>query len=228
MKHLLKNTLAVMFTVVLAGIFMPSCSTGNGDEPDVSKMMYDIATLTSSSENGSTVTVRKDADSPLITLTFANQQVDTTKVAIGQRFVIAYVPLTPEPYQSGAAVMYAYLDIYNGTMTVGTKESTNSWATMQQDLMAIWRTGHWINIQAMCTYDKLKPAKYDLVVNQATLNDEYPEAYLLYERTTTPGANTKTLYTTFNIDDVWDRDDVLGLKINVFTDQGQQTFTFKK
>lgn len=216
--------LAIMFI----GLFATSCNS-KSDGPDIDdKTLYDIATLVSSNDAGTTVTLRKDGDSPLVTLTFPNQKIDTEKIAVGERFLIAYETATGTPYQSGTALLKAYMRIYNSKIIEGTKDSTHSWATMQQDVMSMWRTGSWINVQALCTYSGERPNMYDLVVDKNTLGNEYPEAYLLYEANTSPSANTQVFYATFNISSVWSLSNVKGLRVTMYSSGGKRTMTFSK
>lgn len=223
----IKTSILYLLTALLCTGLMTSCKS-NDDGVDWSNVLYDICTLTSSNPSGSTVTLRKDGDSPLVTLTFANQQVDTERVAVGERFLIAYIPESGTAYESGPALMYGYMPIYNGVITEGTKDSTDSWATMMQSLQAMWRTGEWINIQTICTYSNDRPARYELVVDKSTLSDDYPRAYLLYEADDDAKANTKEFYASFNIADVWELDHIKGLSVNIYSDGEHKVITFQK
>ena len=99
---------------------------------------------------------------------------------------------------------------------------------MQQELLSIWQTGTWINLQTYCTYYKEKPLKYDIVVDKTTLEDDYPMAYMIYEADNSVNADTKVFYSTFDISSVWNRENVKGLKIKILTGVGTQTYTFDK
>ncbi len=228
MTKLMRSWLPAVLAIMFAGIFATSCNSKNSGPQIEDDTLFDIATLVATNDNGTTVTLRKDGDSPLATLTFANVKIDTDKVAVGQRFWIAYRTATGIPYQSGPAQLIAYMAIYNSTIIEGTKESTQSWATMQQDVLSMWRTGNWINVQALCTYSADRPNKYDLVVDKTTLGNDYPEAYLLYEANTAPGANTQQFFASFNISSVWSLQNVKGLRITMFSSGGKRTLTFSK
>lgn len=226
MKQNLKQIIFYSLMIVMSGL-MVSCNS-TGDEPPAGDVFYDIATLVSSSkEAGTVVTVQEGANTPLVTLTFPNE-INKELVPVGTRFLLAYVPLSGVAYQSGPITVYGIGYVYNSVVTEGNKETTNSWATMQQNIISLWRTGNWINIQAECTYVQEKPTMYKLVVDETTLDTEYPEVHLLYEADTSVNADTKLFYSTFNIESVWSLEHVKGIRVTAVGNTGTRTYNFMK
>ena len=86
MKKILKITLAMMAVLTVSTIFT-ACNTSD-DGPLVSTYTQ-FATLVADDEQGSTFEVNNSADGPVRTLTSTNR-IDTKKVAVGQRLMIAY------------------------------------------------------------------------------------------------------------------------------------------
>lgn len=225
MYSFFKNHVFALFLTFALGLIATSCNTKD-DEP-VSYLFNDIASFVSSNDNGIVVTLRQENDSPLVTLTFPNQKING-EIKPGTRILIAYTTDSDRPYESGTGNLYGIGYVYNGELTSATRESTNSWQTMQQNLISLWRTGEWINIQTQCTYAQERPKKYDLVVDEATLDDDYPEIHLIYEADESVGADTKLFYASFNIGQVWDRPDVKGIKLTAMGNSSTQTYTFEK
>lgn len=219
------GALVIVFTLVVGAT---SCNSDKGYEPGQA-VYYDIVTLVSTNDKGTVVSLQQDGDSPLVTLTFPEQRIDTTLVPVKSRFLIAYTTSSGKPYESGTATLYGIGYVYNSVLTYGTKDSTHSWATMQQNILSFWRTGNWINIQAECTYTSERPKTYDLVVDETTLDTDYPEVHLIYEPSQSgDGLNTKLFYSSFNIEDVWSLPNVKGLKVSVYGNNGMKTYTFSK
>lgn len=213
---------------LFVGIFATSCNNSNNDDPLPPKLFYDIATLEFSNEEGSTFTLRQENDSPIITLTFPGQTVNTEQVPLGTRVLIAYYPESGLAYTSGQAKLYAIGYVYNSEIEEGNAESTKQWQTMAQNMLGMWRTGNWINIQTQCTYVNNTPMTYDLVVDETTLDEEYPQAYIIYIPTDAANALTRDFYATFDISSVWNRPNVKGLRIRVVENNGPRTYSFIK
>lgn len=205
--------------------FMTTSCNDNNDESIV--IFYDIATLTESNSNGFVFTFRQINDSELVTLT-SSQKINGD-VTVGNRYLIAYTTESGNPYESGPATFYTGLGyVYNGAISYGTAETTGSWATMQQNLQSMWRSGEWINIQTFATCGENDPAKYELVVDSTTLSSDYPKAYLIYEPDKSAIASTRQFYASFNISEVWDLENVKGLSITFMGTNGTQTQDFPK
>lgn len=223
------NFLSALTLTVMLAVIGTACNNNNGNEPSVDNFSADIATLVSMDDSGAVFTVIPEDDGTPFSLTFSGYKLSPEMFTVGNRYLILYTPVTSPGGPGGASRLLGFLYVYNGTITEGTAESTSSWRTMQQDLVAMWRSGNWINIQANLTYVKDgTPKKYELVVDETTLDNEYPEVHLIYEPDDSPLAETKTFYASFNIESIWERPNVKGIRITAIINQGPRTFTFTK
>ena len=225
MKKSCFNFLAFFAIVITFGFLTASCSK---DEPSVpNEFFMDIATFVSSTENGVVVTVQGEGDSQPATISFPNQRI-TTDLKPGTRVLIAYRPNNGIPYITDTGTLYGMWYVYNGKITFGTKESTGLWMTMPQNILSVWRTGKWLNFQAECTYVNDKPTAYELVVDETTLGNPYPQVHLIYTADKGPDAQTQEFYASFDISEVWDLDNVQGIVLYVDGNNGMEEYTFEK
>lgn len=218
---------APVVMVILAASAVTSCNSKSEFVLD-DNWMYDMVTLVQSNDDGSVVTLQKDGDSRLVTLTFTNR-IDTTKAPIGSRIWIAYWPMSGVAYTSGPADLKAWRWVYNAKIQEGTKDSTHQWMTKQQEVQNMWRTGNWLNVVTYCSYTNEAPKEYRLVVDSTTLDSEYPEAYLLYDDDQNPQtAQTLLFYASFDISSVWNLPHVKGLRVTASGYDGKYMRTFIK
>lgn len=232
MKTKVRSILLSFLTILSVLTLTTSCNSNDPAGPGVGDLFFDIATLESATDNGSTFTLRKDGDSPLVTLTSTvpKSQINADYFPVGCRLLIGYLPESGEAYVSGPVTLYILSYVYNGVIQESTAEATTNWNTASQQVNSIWRTGNWLNFHVMCDYASinLKPNKYDLVVDETTLNDEYPKAYVIYEPDTRVNSVTQNFYASFNIAEVWNLPHVKGLQVQVLLHTGERLYTFKK
>ncbi|MDE6396461.1 MAG: hypothetical protein K2K84_04245 [Muribaculaceae bacterium] len=228
----MKKNLLSLCTVLLAllGVAsLPSCNSKD-DTPDwTDYTMQDIVTLTGATDKGFSVVFRKENDSPLVTLTFSGdkQRIDTAYVKVGQRFLLAYYPESGLPYVSGPATAYGYSPIPNVKMTYGTRDGNQSWMSEEMRVLALWRTGNWINLN--CTVPmKQTYKKLALVVDEETKDSEIPTAYMLYLSDNSVEATSQQLIATFDIAEIWNSDKYKGLNVVVANAAGPHRFQFHK
>ena len=86
MKKIIRFLFPALFVAILA-----SCSDKPKNDYYPEDMMVDIATYVSSSDNGSVFTLRKDGDSPLVTLT-STRVINENMFKPNTRVLIQYVP----------------------------------------------------------------------------------------------------------------------------------------
>ena len=228
MKKAFFKAMPAVLTAFVLSAFTTSCNDNKKNIGPDDNSMIDFVTLTSAEKGGFTVTVCKGDDAPLATLTFADQKINTDIVKVGQRFLLSYMTESGLAYQSGPATAYAYRPILNAVLTEGTEASTNHWSTYNQEVNMMWRTHNFINVMAVCDY-VAAPSKYALVVDKATLDQEIPTAYLLYEPDKGVEGKTSAYYATFDISSVWSQDKYKGLRVIYIDNYSQpRTVSFTK
>ena len=220
-----KSKLLYLMATLVIGVCLLSC---NNDDTPAQNLYYDVATLVSSQNNVTVCEVQQDGDSPVATYTFTNAQLNTNEWAPGCRLLIAYTLDNSKPYETGNGNLYGWGYVYTPTLTEGTSESTSSWSTEVQNLLQIWRTGKWINIISSCTYSDKHPDVYKVVADAETLDSEYPVVRVIYESDKNAGAETQYLYTSVDIESLWERPNAKGIRFTILDITGAQSFVFEK
>ena len=159
------KTLPILLLTIFA-FALSSCNDDNHKSlPDGT--MFDIVTLVENNDKGSVFEFRKDGDSPLITLT-SERKLDEKEVKVGQRIMIAYVPLSGVSYVSGSIDLIAYRSVFNGNIVI---DKVSDWKlTHEQRVTFINRSGNYINVSAEI-YVQNEPKVYNLVLDEKTLDN---------------------------------------------------------
>lgn len=224
MMKLTTSVFAIIISVI-AGIFTTSCNseTDSGDIPGV---CYDFATFVSTSDEGTVFTLRKNGDSPLITLTAA-VKVDISQLKPDTRVLIKYLPSGGQaPYESGPITLYGLGLIFTGDVDSEPLATIESWKSDVINLKTMTRSGEYLDIEALGDYSS-KATKFCLVADEATLNDEYPQLYLVFEGDNGLGYPHQ-LYASFTLSNVWELPTCKGVTINYHNYSGMETQTFNK
>lgn len=220
MTKTFKNLSLTLLLALVATVFT-SCNDDNGGKELPEGTLYDIVTLVSNSDEGSVFEFRKDGDSPIITLV-SSRKLDEKEVKPGQRMMIAYVPLSGVSYVSGGINLIGYRSVLNGDIQVGKAEDWNSFRTFNQKVTWINRSGQYLNVQANI-FVKNEPKKYDLVVDESTLNDEYPVAYIIFIPDNEINGYVINGVASWNITKVWEKGSCKGLKVRWANEEGTST-----
>lgn len=199
--------------IVTLGFVSTGCSDDNTPSYPEEDTFFDIVTLTAANDEGFTVTTQKIDDSPIVTLTAANKKINLELVKVGERFLLNYVSESGVQYKNGPITAIAYRPILNAKIIEGTKADHDSWMTEGQNIVSMWRTGNFINVYALAPYSQ-KPTKYELVVDKETLDDEIPQAYLIFFSDNRYESSPQAHYATFDISSVWSKPGVRGLRIS--------------
>ncbi len=223
MTKIIRN-LCTALSCAAIGLFAVSCNDDkSNDLPEGT--LYDIVTLVSNNDNGTVFEFQKEGDSPMITLT-STRRVDSEIFKTGDRMLIAYLPLASS-YASGPIELEATGQVINGDIIEGKASDWNSFRTYDQYLTFISRSGQYINVRSEL-YVRSAPKTYSLVVDEATLDQEYPTAYIIFIPDNEMDATLHTGYASWDISKVWNLPTVKGLKIRLSNTNGDNEFTFKK
>lgn len=227
---MLKTKLTIVIYTVLAIIFgaavLPSCNKDKSDDGYPDDICVDFATFVSTSDNGTIFTLRKSGDSPLITLTAA-VKVDTSKLKPDTRVLIQYVPSGGQaPYESGAIALYGIGLIVTGDIDAQPLSEIESWTSQPVKATSITRSGEYLDIWAQGDYDT-KITRFCLAADEATLSDDYPQLYLVFEGDKGIGYPHQ-LYASFTLSSVWNLATCKGVTVNYMTSGGNRTLTFPK
>lgn len=209
MKHSLRHISLCIPAIIMSGV-MASCST---DDDYNDRIFYSsIVTIQSTDEASGTVfTFQRYDDSPLITLTAAGRTVD--KGRVGSRALLYYYPESGDPYASGPVEIRSLGAINCDTAIIRPIERYE-WDHDAIFLNSIWRTGEYINLRMRAEYSD-KPRYFGLVVDSLTMDNPWPEAYILHNLDGAPPGYLRESYASFDISKVWSLPGCLGLRIHV-------------
>lgn len=225
-KKKLTSTLGAILAFLLIGVMSTSCNSDDNNNMLPSDMCVDFATFVKTSDKGSVFTLRKSGDSELVTLTAA-VKIDSEKLKPETRVIIHYTPSGGQkPYESGPINLYGITEIQNGTPESESLETIKSWPSEKFKMMSITRSGEYLDVWAELSFSS-KPTRFTLAVDEATINDEYPELYLVFTSDNQIG-RIRQYYASFKLSSVWDLSTCKGVKVNYDGVNGSESVTFKK
>lgn len=201
-------------------------SDDNGGSGIPDNLCADFVTFVSTNDNGSVFTFRKSGDSGLITLT-APVKVDVNQLKPDTRVIIQYIPSGgQQPYQSGPINLYGITRIVNGGVEQKPLSTITTWGYNTLNMMTIGRSGKYLDVWAEAAFGG-NPKRFVLAADQATLEDEYPQLYLVFVADDEI-ARIRPLYASFDLSSVWDLSTSKGVKVNYNTASGTETLTLQK
>lgn len=221
---------ALMVTAV--GLFTGCRNEGGPWEEEV--LTYDIVRLASQDKStGTTFTLTLPDDDRLITYTVNHQTIDTTRVKVGDRLMLAYrLGGNRDPYTSGAIIPVGYSPINNANLTV-TEDMAEEYGDWDRDpiyLMSMWRSETCINLHFRLTFSD-KKRTFALVMDESEADAEIPTLYVAH--TLADGEYRDNFeregYASFDIDELWGRESCRGVTVTINNSNlPKSTFTFMK
>lgn len=223
----LKKTFFAIVASITLGLMSTSCNNENNvgvSIPD--NLCADFVTFVSTNDDGSVFTFQKSGDSELITLT-APVKVDVNQIKPDTRVIIQYLPSGgQQPYQSGPIDLYGITRIVNGGVDKEELSTITTWGYNTLNMMTIGRSGKYLDVWAEAAFGG-NPKRFVLAADEATLEDEYPQLYLVFVADD-EFARIRPLYASFDLSSVWDLSTSKGVKINYNTASGTETLTLHK
>lgn len=221
--------------ILLLGITASLCGCSD-NEPSNSRIptsaVYDFVTIDSSSSKGTVFSMQKSGDSPLITY-YAPVDLSTAEnLGKGDRIIICYNRADGETYTNGNIDVYGYMRLANTE-----KGLVNDKAIQEQGfacpplkINALWRTGHYLNVDAeISVFKALRPQKFILAADSTTLTDDVPKLHLYYQNAEdNDGYSPFTIYGSFDIDDLWKQSECQGIEVFYITSSGEESQVFMK
>lgn len=217
-------SIACIIAICLLSTSCNSDDNGGGGIPD--NLCADFVTFVSTNDNGSVFTFQKSGDSGLITLT-APVKVDVNQVKPDSRVIIQYIPSGgQQPYESGPIDLYGITRIINGGVDKEPLSTITTWGYNTLNMMTIGRSGKYLDVWAEAAFGG-NPKRFVLAADEATLEDEYPQLYLVFVADD-EFARIRPLYASFDLSSVWDLSTSKGVKVNYNTASGTETLTLQK
>lgn len=211
---------------------LPGCS----DDKEVSRIpptaAYDIVTLVSTGDRGTTFSMQVNGDSPEITYLAPYDFSKSTQLKEGMRLTICYSRIDAPVYTSGNIDLYGYSLMGNTEQSVlsGLSADYAGWKSQPIKIRSIWRTGTYINMQAeLYTLQANKPERFIIVTDESTLSDPYPELHVIFENAEgNDGQNLQPVNASFDISQVWSLSTAKGVAVYYPTPVGESSQVFEK
>lgn len=220
------NKILFLNILIVTCVAFFACDKEEEKNPFPTNTCYDFVTFEARNDNGTTYTLQKSGDSPLITYTSSYTLKDHKDLEAGRRIIILYTRTDGEPYTSGPINLYGYMLTNNTTQTL-----TDFNPMEKSDLVkmtALTRTGQYINMQLeLSTHSIQKPKKLELCLDKTTSDTPIPELHLVYQASE-PGENYASGYASFDVQTIWEKPSCTGIKIIYDTPDGTFSKEFHK
>lgn len=187
----------IRFAIILAAIaaaLLPSCD--DSDQHTHNPTVYNIVELASRDEYGTVFHYYPaPGNVPQALVAKTRSAVDAEP---GECVFLGYTE-TGEPGEDGVPVaVKSVARILNTQAKIATEEELRGWDAEPIRLLAIWRAGEKIILRCLLTADE-SPRYFGLLIDEATLADQVPTAYI-YHRRDNPAPNyTSQYYTAFSL-----------------------------
>lgn len=222
----------VITIITCISAMLTSCSDDDNSSGMPTSAVYDFVTIDSTSEKGSVFTLQKNDDSPLICYYAAVNFSKIEGLSEGDRIILCYNRSDGETYTSGNIDVYGYALLSNTKKSVVTDSAAQAegFACQPMKVNALWRTGRFINVDTeISVFMASKPKTFILATDSTTLSDEVPKLHLYYINADgNDGYSPYTIYGSFDINDIWSRDECKGIEVFYLTANGEKSQTFLK
>lgn len=215
--------------IALVGLLLGLSSCSRSNDGDFNGVYFDFVTFVSSNESGTTFTMRKLNDSPLVTL-HTTQTLTDVNIDPGTRLLISYSSESGLHYVSGTIKVYEiFLTEGKGALALGTTaEATDNWASQTIKLGGIERSGEYLNFQVF-GYCTSETKVINFVYDQSTINSEMPDYYIIFNNLGNAIDGEHSFFCSWSIEDVWSLNSCKGVRVH-YKDAttGEQIVEIKK
>lgn len=201
----------IFFCTLLGVCALSGCADGDEAETYL-PTLYDVADITDQSSGGTTFTIyRPDAEPSEVKL-FAPGF--TTNQEIGLSVFLSYIPESGKPYVSGNISVKQIGMVNNSNLKRGNDNSLAGWEADPVWLLSLWQGGEKVYMRMQLPYSD-EPRRLALVIDEATAENEYPDAYLFHRRNELEPNYMRQYYCAFNLSELWKMPECHGLNIHV-------------
>ena len=207
----------------MLAVLLSSCDNPYPEADDTGYI--DIVTFVSTTSNTATFEMQQRDDSPVITYVARDLSVDTAYCPSGTRLLLAYAPISGEAYKSGYIHVLGMQGVYNAK--VKQAAIPQDWDANAMFLLDMWRSGKYINISSVITSVDV-PKRYELLVDHATIDDEYPQLYVVFDNDKI-NETERAYFASFDISSVLNKSTCKGVVVNLSdSNQSNNQITFEK
>lgn len=214
--------------MLLAGIAVTVMACGDEGEPTADATVYDIVCLSEVNNGGSYYTLSKPESDRLITY-YSNERIDTSRIRLRSRFMLAYRVPGGTPYVSGRIKPIGISLITNDTLRHGYIDKIEGWDRDPVYLLSSWMSQDYLNLRARLPYDT-EPRTLAVMVDSLTLGREYPDCYLVHRLKEPVNTFERAYYISIDMSSLRELDNCRGFNLllnnsNLTTDR--YTFTLR-
>lgn len=180
--------------ILAAAILLPlfTLASCNNDDPDPLIIYNAFVNYQGTDGNTATFTTQEKDDSELITFTTTANVSSLTK---GNRYVISYSTPDGSRFKSGPIELYQVLTPYQEPYKEATIEEIQE-LNANPVSCSPGRTGVYINVPAVAEFP---PKTFGLYVDKATMSNELPDVYVIFEADVTKPSQAGTYLGSFDI-----------------------------
>ncbi len=210
----MKKQAFYLLLITMFSLSLASCMDSDNDDYDPNKnTLYDIVTLTLSNDKGQQFQYQVNEDSEVIILTSSEVRVDTTICPVGNRLLLAYEPTSGVAQQSGTIIVQGYSTIFNDDIRADYIKDYPDWDDDGIYLYSLWRTGTYLNLHGLAPFSNSQTLA--LMTDSATIDNEYPEVYVIYRTEQERDSYDRALYASFDIASLWNKKTCKGLNVHI-------------
>lgn len=196
----------------LALCLFASCSDDK-DEPEI-PLIQNLLELDGSQDGYQTFLLYAPDSSEPQTLTSVSPLQMPADSYQGETFMVSYTPAGTRTDGTMGIRIDGMARITNSPIRQSSPEELRGWDTDPVWLTSIWRAGEKINMRLMLTHDS-RPRQFALAVDETTLSDPYPTAYLMHMRQDGTPDFYRQYYASFQCSALWATEGVQGVRIRV-------------
>lgn len=194
------------------GAVLCGCSDGQSDEVRYATL-YDVVEFTSQQDGLTVFSLYLPEREDAVKLS-ALSPVNLGKLEIGESLLLAYTPVNGEAYVTDDIEVKGIGAVTNFKLLKGSPESLSDWNEDPVWLSSLWRAGRNVVMRVSLVYDS-HPRVFRLVVDETTMDNEYPDAYLVNIRRSDGDNFLRQYYVAFDLYAFWTHPQYKGLKIHV-------------
>lgn len=219
----MRLTAHILLLLTGLALTLAAC-TDNDGEPTSQATVYDIVCLADVGKNGTTYTLAKPQSDKLITYR-SREIIDTTRIKLGNRFMLAYLPPDGIPYVSGTIKPLGYSLITNDTLRYGYISKVENWDRDPVYMLTSWMSQDYLNMRARLPYDT-RPRVLSVMVDSLTLDAEYPDCYLVHRLEEPVNTFDRAYYLSFDMSSLRKLDRCRGFNL-ILNNSNLKTDRFK-
>ena len=204
----------------------PACDSSDGTDATLTPPRLDIVTFEGNTDDGRARLALVGPDDNGTTLLTASRALDTAAVDPGDRILAYYTPGKPD------IRLADYAPVNTLKLRVASREVLDTLSNAPVYVIAVWRTGTWINLRSRLPYTP-DIRTWALVVDEQTAEGPVARARIVHRLP--DGVDPERCYefnnyTSFDISALWKRAGVEELRIGVDNSNltSETEFIFRK